>query len=238
VNRLFDDSEKLTAILAYHMVPGRFTSADEVRLASAVTTVVGSDLRVATKPHLTVNGARIVHADVEADNGVIHLIDRVLLPLDDLGNVQVTFANVTVVEPETVLVVAPAGKPAKHKKAKAEHGKHEDLQTANMVQNHQLAKSISDAGWRGFLSILSFQAVEAGKTVVAVPPAYTSQACSGCGVLVHKGLSVRWHACPDCGSSLHRDHNAARNILRVGTERRGAEQAPQALTWAVGPSLA
>jgi putative transposase len=115
---------------------------------------------------------------------------------------------------------------------------HEDLQTANMVQNHQLAKSISDAGWRGFLSILSFKAVEAGKTVVPVPPAYTSQACSGCGVLVHKGLSVRWHACPDCGSSLHRDHNAARNILRVGTERRGAGQAPQALTWAVGPSVA
>jgi putative transposase len=68
---------------------------------------------------------------------------------------------------------------------------HEDLQTATMVKNHHLAKSIADAGWSGFLSILSCKAVEAGKTVVAVPPAYTSQACSGCGVLVHKGLSVR-----------------------------------------------
>ena len=68
---------------------------------------------------------------------------------------------------------------------------HEALQPANLVKNHHLAKSISDAGWSAFLSILSFKAVEAGKTVVAVPTAFTSQACSGCGVLVHKGLSVR-----------------------------------------------
>jgi putative transposase len=97
---------------------------------------------------------------------------------------------------------------------------HEDLQTANMVRNHHLAKSISDAGWSQFLSILSAKAAWAGRTVVAVPPAYTSQTCSGCGVLVHKGLSVRWHACPDCGTSLHRDHNAAKNILRLGREER------------------
>jgi putative transposase len=115
---------------------------------------------------------------------------------------------------------------------------HEDLQTANMVRNHHLAKSISDAGWSGFLSILSFKAVEAAKTVVAVPPAYTSQACSGCGVLVHKGLSVRWHLCPECGKSLHRDHNAALNILRLGTEQRAAGLAVQALTWPVGASVA
>ena len=38
------------------------------------------------------------------------------------------------------------------------------------------------------------------------------QACSGCGVMVRKGLSVRWHSCPDCGASLDRDGNAARNI--------------------------
>jgi putative transposase len=101
---------------------------------------------------------------------------------------------------------------------------HEDLQTAHLLRNHHLAKSIADAGWSTFLSILSFKAVEAGKTVVAVPPAYTSQACSGCGVLVHKGLCVRWHACPECGTSLHRDHNAARNILAWGTELSGAGQ--------------
>jgi putative transposase len=98
---------------------------------------------------------------------------------------------------------------------------HEDLQTANMVKNRSLAKSISDAGWSQFLRILACKAAYAGKRVVAVPPAYTSQICSGCGVLVAKGLSVRWHACPDCGASLHRDHNAARNIERAGQALRG-----------------
>jgi putative transposase len=99
---------------------------------------------------------------------------------------------------------------------------HEDLQTANMLKNHHLAKSIADVGWSVFLTILSFKAACAGRSVVAVPPAYTSQTCSGCGVLVQKGLSVRWHSCPDCGASLHRDHNAARNIARLGQSRRGA----------------
>jgi putative transposase len=73
---------------------------------------------------------------------------------------------------------------------------HEDLQTANMVRNHHLAKSISDADWAAFLSILAFKAACAGKRVVAVPPAYTSQTCSGCGIVVAKGLSVRWHSWP------------------------------------------
>jgi putative transposase len=99
---------------------------------------------------------------------------------------------------------------------------HENLQTANMVRNHHLAKSISDAGWSAFLLILHAKAAYAGRRVVAVPPAYTSQICSGCGVLVQKGLSVRWHSCPDCGTSLHRDHNAARNRERLGQSLRGA----------------
>jgi putative transposase len=98
---------------------------------------------------------------------------------------------------------------------------HEDLQTANMLKNHHLAKSISDAGWSGFLSILAAKAACAGRRVVAVPPAYTSQTCSGCGVLVQKGLSVRWHSCQQCGMSLHRDHNAAKNIERLGQSLQG-----------------
>jgi putative transposase len=99
---------------------------------------------------------------------------------------------------------------------------HEDLQVRNMLKNHHLAKSIADAGWSQFLSILSFKAVCAGRSVVAVHPALTSQRCSGCAVLVAKGLSVRWHACPQCGTSLHRDHNAAKNIKRLGRSLRGA----------------
>jgi putative transposase len=97
---------------------------------------------------------------------------------------------------------------------------HEDLRVRNMVKNHALAKSISDAGWRAFLTILAFKAAGAGKRVQAVDPAFTSQTCSGpnCGRTVWKGLSVRWHQCPyeDCGTSLRRDHNAARNILALG----------------------
>jgi putative transposase len=98
---------------------------------------------------------------------------------------------------------------------------YEDLQTANRLKNHHLAKSIQDAGWSQFLSILAFKAEYAGKRAVAVPPAFTSQRCSGCGVIVSKGLSVRWHSCPECGTSLHRDHNAAKNIERFGQNLRG-----------------
>jgi putative transposase len=98
---------------------------------------------------------------------------------------------------------------------------HEALQPANMVKNHHLAKSIQDAGWGAFLIILTHKAAWAGRRIVAVNPAFTSQACSGCGVVVAKGLSVRWHSCPDCGTSLHRDHNAAKNIERAGQALRG-----------------
>ncbi len=98
---------------------------------------------------------------------------------------------------------------------------HEDLQVRNLVRNHHLAKSIQDARWAAFLSILAFKAACAGRRVIAVNPAFTSQVCSGCGGLVAKGLSVRWHSCPECGTSLHRDHNAAKNIERLGQSHRG-----------------
>jgi putative transposase len=103
---------------------------------------------------------------------------------------------------------------------------HEALPVAHLVRNHHFAKSISDAGWSGFLTILSHKAASAGREVVAVDPALTSQACSGCGVLVRKGLSVRWHLCPECGTSLHRDHNAARNIQWRGQRLRGLAGLP------------
>jgi putative transposase len=98
---------------------------------------------------------------------------------------------------------------------------HEDLQTANMVRNHHIAKGIFDAGWATFLTILTDKTACAGRRVIAAPPAYTSQRCSGCGVMVSKGLSVRWHSCPECGTSLHQDHNAAKDIERSGRALRG-----------------
>jgi putative transposase len=98
----------------------------------------------------------------------------------------------------------------------------EELRVHNMVKNHTLAKSISNAGWGAFLAILAFKAAGAGKRVQAVEPAYTSQRCSGpkCAEVIWKGLSVRWHECPHCGTSLHRDHNAARNILALGKKSK------------------
>jgi putative transposase len=111
----------------------------------------------------------------------------------------------------------------------------EDLQTANMLKNHHLAKSISDAGWSQFLSILVFRAAYAGKQAVAVPPSFTSQACSGvlpdgspCPGRVQKALSVRTHVCPRCGLVLDRDHNAALNILALGRRESTVGQTVQA----------
>ena len=72
-----------------------------------------------------------------------------------------------------------------------------------------------------FLSILAYKAACAGRQVIAVNPCVHQPDCSGCGVMVAKGLSVRWHSCPDCGTSLHRDHNAAKNIERLGQSLRG-----------------
>ncbi len=97
----------------------------------------------------------------------------------------------------------------------------EDLQVANMVKNHHLAKSISDAGWAQFRSILDYKAACAGKRVVAVPPHYTSQVCSRCGAYVQKSLSVRTHVCPACGLVLDRDHNSAIEIMGRGQRLRG-----------------
>jgi putative transposase len=89
-----------------------------------------------------------------------------------------------------------------------------------------LNKSIQDAGWRHFLSILAFKAASAGKRVEAVHPAYTSQDCSGCGERIQKSLSVRTHVCTSCGLILDRDENAARNILWLGQSLRGLAGMP------------
>jgi len=97
----------------------------------------------------------------------------------------------------------------------------DDLQVANLVRNHHLTKSIADAGWAQFRTILVAKAAYAGRRIVAVPPAYTSQDCSGCGERVLKALSMRTHSCPSCGLVLDRDENAARNIQWAGQALRG-----------------
>jgi putative transposase len=88
-------------------------------------------------------------------------------------------------------------------------------------QKAGLNTSIHDAGWRQFLSILACKAACAGKRVDAVPPAYTTQDCSGCGKRISKSLSVRTHVCTNCGLVLDRDLNAARNIQWRGQRLRG-----------------
>ncbi|MBC8142647.1 MAG: IS200/IS605 family element transposase accessory protein TnpB, partial [Armatimonadetes bacterium] len=91
----------------------------------------------------------------------------------------------------------------------------EKLNVKNMVKNHCLAKSISDAAWSMFRSVLTAKAESAMREVVLVSPAYTSQDCSGCGYRAKKKLSERWHFCPMCSLSLDRDTNAAINILKA-----------------------
>lgn len=99
---------------------------------------------------------------------------------------------------------------------------YEDLQIQNLVKNHHLAKAISDAAWSQFTRWLDYYGQVWSKAVVAVNPAFTTQACSNCGQRVKKSLSTRTHQC-GCGASLCRDTNAARNILQKGLVVLGAE---------------
>ena len=97
----------------------------------------------------------------------------------------------------------------------------EDLNIDGMVKNHHLAKSIMDASWGAFLTILSAKAENAGHAVIRVNPRYTTQKCYQCGELVQKSLSVRTHLCPFCGYIADRDVNAAQNILKAGAPPSG-----------------
>ena len=97
---------------------------------------------------------------------------------------------------------------------------YEDLRVSNMVKNHCLAKSISDASWYQFRVFLEYFGKVFGRITIAVNPAYTSQECSSCGALVKKSLSTRSHVCK-CGCEMDRDHNAAINILNRGISTTG-----------------
>jgi len=97
----------------------------------------------------------------------------------------------------------------------------EDLQITNMVKNHHLSKSIMDASWGAFLTILEDKAASAGHQVIRVNPRFTTQVCSHCGELIQKSLSVRTHICTSCGYVADRDVNAAQNILMAGARPSG-----------------
>ena len=103
----------------------------------------------------------------------------------------------------------------------------EKLNVKDMMNNHtktfgnKLNKSIADVAWSQFAQQLFFKAEDAGRKVIAVEPRGTSQICSQCGTIVKKDLSTRWHKCPVCGLSIHRDENSSLNILRLGMQSLG-----------------
>ncbi|MEU2860669.1 RNA-guided endonuclease InsQ/TnpB family protein [Streptomyces mirabilis] len=93
----------------------------------------------------------------------------------------------------------------------------EDLTVRNMVKNHRLARSISDAAWSEFRSMLEYKAVWYGREVIAVDRWFpSSKLCSACGTLQDTmPLNVRTWTC-DCGITHDRDVNAAHNLLAAG----------------------
>jgi putative transposase len=118
---------------------------------------------------------------------------------------------------------------------------HEDLRITNMTRSASgtidapgrgvaaksgLNRSILDAGWRVFLTILTHKAESAGRELIAVNPANTSRTCARCGH-VAKGNRVTQTVflCTACGHTAHADVNAATNILRAGLALRDAAEA-------------
>jgi len=108
--------------------------------------------------------------------------------------------------------IKPGNLSRKNKPKQGESGKY--LPNGQSAKSG-LNKSINDAGWGQFLSILTYKRRLPGKSVVKVKPHNTSQVCSCCDRLVQKDLSVRIHHCL-CGFVLDRDWNAAINIKKVG----------------------
>ena len=101
----------------------------------------------------------------------------------------------------------------------------EELEVQKMVEGaplgHHVARSIADASWDQFCRFLSYKAEDAGRKIGFVNPAYTSQECSACGFREKKRLSQRVHSCAQCGYTVHRDLNAAENILALGLDGLG-----------------
>ena len=81
LDALLADKSKLASVLTYHVVPGTVMAKDVK--AGKVKTVQGSDLTLSTSDGVKVDGANVVKTDIVADNGVIHVIDSVILPKDE-----------------------------------------------------------------------------------------------------------------------------------------------------------
>ncbi len=79
VEALLQDKDKLTAVLTYHVVAGKVKAADVVKLESAKT-VQGQSVAIDATDGVKINDAEVVKADIDCSNGVIHVIDTVLLP--------------------------------------------------------------------------------------------------------------------------------------------------------------
>jgi len=79
VENLLKDKARLTAILTYHVVAGRHPAADVIT-KSSLQTVQGQSIRIDARDGVKVNDARVIAPDVLTDNGIIHVIDRVILP--------------------------------------------------------------------------------------------------------------------------------------------------------------
>ena len=75
-----ENKDKLVSILTYHVVPGKVLSKDIAGKALNVKTVQGADVAVDATNGVTVGGAKVVTADIDATNGVIHVIDAVIMP--------------------------------------------------------------------------------------------------------------------------------------------------------------
>lgn len=98
-----------------------------------------------------------------------------------------------------------------------------DVSPSRLVKT-KMAKSINDAGWADFKSMILYKAVMHGGIMIEVSEKYSSQTCSHCGLMPRgrpqgiAGLGIREWTCYECGSIHDRDVNAARNILRVGLD--------------------
>jgi putative transposase len=97
----------------------------------------------------------------------------------------------------------------------------ERLNIQNMVKNSKLARQIYDATWYKLQVLAAYKA-----EVRKVNPSGTTQRCSNCGELPKEkiGLDMRVYECWNCGLVMDRDHNAAKNIVRLGLEESLAEK--------------